>query len=74
MYEWWPRATRPAIPATYQLIFDQNMRLPLVMEVPVDPQTAKAQMNLPISVAKTSQLRLSDTMFVKDSLSFNSPS
>ena len=36
-------------------------------------ETAKAQMNLPISVTKTSQLRVSDTMFVKGPLSYNSP-
>ena len=36
-------------------------------------ETAKAQMNLPNLVAKTSQLRLSDTMCAKGPLSFNSP-
>jgi hypothetical protein len=32
-----------------------------------------AEINLPISVTKTSQMRVSDTMFAKGPLSFNSP-
>ena len=36
-------------------------------------ETAIVQMNLPISVTKTSQLRVCDTMFAKSPLSFNSP-
>ena len=36
-------------------------------------ETAMAQMNLLISVKKTSQLRVSDTMLAKGPLSFNSP-
>ena len=69
------RATRPTIPATCQSIFDENMGLSEFLEVPMDTekQTTKAQKNLSISVAKTGQLRVSDTMFVKGPLSFNSP-
>jgi hypothetical protein len=36
-------------------------------------EKAKVQMNLPITVTKTGQLRISDTMLVKGPLSFNSP-
>jgi hypothetical protein len=74
-YVWMMRATRPTIPATCQPIFDENMGLSEFLEVPMDTekQTTKAQRNLSISVAKIGQLRVSDTMFVKGPLSFNSP-
>ena len=36
-------------------------------------ETAMAQMNPPISATKTGQLRVTDTMFAKGPLSFNSP-
>ena len=69
------QGTRPTIPATCQPIFDENMELFEFLEAPGDTekQTTKAQKNLSISVAKIGQLRVSDTMFAKDPLSFNSP-
>ena len=54
-------ATRPAIPATHLrrkhgIIWSSGSSSG-------HGETAKAQMNLPVSVTKTGQLRVSDTMF-----------
>ena len=50
-YVWMMRATRPAIPATRQPIFNESMGLSEVLE-----ETIKTQMNLSVSMTKTGQL------------------
>jgi hypothetical protein len=52
-FVWMTWATRPAIPATCQPIFDENTGLPQFLEVSVDAEKkAKAQINLLISVTE----------------------